>query len=1246
MARKSESSQERGKKKKNVKILASDTKNCLFCRRYSKCSDPNKHFNYICSRFRSMNYASDVNSFIDGMTGHTEDEVNEFNYADKLRDKIGDQNIETMDASSALRPKSKRRKVRKSDDGKPKRQSFYESEIEAALDEFRHTAMPPDLMIDDRDLPRARNFLDFCGRNFLNQPPFARQLEMGIKANAEFCPRKKCTDLRYWDNVPVDATTDEILDRVTLLEFNVCPNCGKNKSELHCDYDLKVPVEMAALAGQRCVVGNTHILTQRGFYEMEELMPRKARSGKLVKYSNKPALVMPNGSFMQPTKFYYKDEETVYRVEMANGYHIEGRGEHPILTLDPQTMEQSYIQLKDLKKHTVIPISLGQNIWGEGRISTNALVKQVKYKPTDKLDPGALRMNPKHSGRLLRKLFSRDDCVSVGTYSMTYHSPSRRLINQISMLLHNFGIQHRIVDSVAVHGKGRQNLGIHIMGGYNLRAFLKHCGELRLKRHKNTINTLLKMYDKPYIRRVADVPLPAKIKEKYQEVFARLLQTLYEDLKKAEEIFVNGEEFENSSAGNLPDLKQANADVANSSPDTMRKYDPETMISDLEKVMSKQERKKRKKKRDKKTDKQNWLTREQIRQVFFTLLNRVPSEDKEAFLRDGEKDRPLTPIRLRTILMSLHQTGYFNRFPMTFREIDEFCRQFGGWEPELIYTEVKKVVKQKEKQPVYDVQVPEYNCFFGNGLVNHNSGKSAFARMNAEYKLHQYLKTPNVQQRFNLQDNQILHGLFVALTFDQAKELLWDSIYIALREAPWFKAYNELMTHYGNKYGMELFRIRDTYAFWAHRNLHMAPYGPDARKLRGRTPFNSACDEIGWFISSNKNMKVKIDGPEIYKAMRNGFLTLRSAYYKRLKRGEYDFPAPIFTNTSSPSSKKDMICTLYDRSQNSKTIIGFSAASWEMNPEFDENSEEFMEMKRDDMMGFMRDFGAVPPNSAYPFISSMKHFKPLCDPMLKNKLGVKTRLIRTPGGVPNTGAKAIFHTGQTGVPHGLFFDAGAVNNSFSIVTAYLDEESGFPCFDGFIEIMPIDGETPINFSSIYDDVLGPIIDNMNVQGVVSDRWQNMKFMSDIQRDFDIPAMAYSLKYPDFVTAKDDIIAGKMVFPYPETHWKKIESLATQEYPLGFTNKPVSHFLYQCLTVQDVQKAVIKGEGLTDDLFRAFVLGHYILTNDEYSDTFMSGHETIAQPSLGIVQSLGGGGGGSAAGAPQSQHGIVVSRNSG
>jgi len=510
------------------------------------------------------------------------------------------------------------------------------------------------------------------------------------------------------------------------------------------------------------------------------------------------------------------------------------------------------------------------------------------------------------------------------------------------------------------------------------------------------------------------------------------------------------------------------------------------------------------------------------------------------------------------------------------------------------------------------------------GLAGQRSGKSAGSVMYAGYTLHGYLKLQNASKAFGLLDTDTLDGTFVAQTWQKAKDKLYAPLFNYVTTKPWFKQFNAMLDHYGEKYGERLYRINDIFLNYRIRNLAIKPAGPDKRKLRGDTSFVAIIDELGWFDSSEgSEKKVKQSASEIYTALSNSFRTVRSSYYRMLKRGFDYMPAPIFCNISSPSSKKDQMVRNYERSQRSRFVHGFHYASWEFNPTL--NKRDFDDDFATDPEKAWRDFGAVPPNSASPYIHELDNLRGIVKRDLRNTVQVFQRnIISGSNREMRTGKLRFLVSDQNKRIAAL--DAGYNNNSFALVAGFRDEDTGMPFFDTFIEILPTP-EFPINYNAIFEDVIGQVIEKLNIKMLVSDRWQNLKLLHDAEAIHNIEIEPYSVKYGDFEAVRADIHEPNFAVPKPEMKLSEIELAGGDNYPRGFIKAPIAHLMYQFITVNDIGKDIVKGDGSTDDLLRALVLCYSFVTDDDYL-SFCTGKANAkvgGNPFAGAVASRGGGG---------------------
>lgn len=254
-----------------------------------------------------------------------------------------------------------------------------------------------------------------------------------------------------------------------------------------------------------------------------------------------------------------------------------------------------------------------------------------------------------------------------------------------------------------------------------------------------------------------------------------------------------------------------------------------------------------------------------------------------------------------------------------------------------------------------------------------------------------------------------------------------------------------------------------------------------------------------------------------------------------------------------------------------------------------------------DSRKFWRDFGAVPPNSSNSFIPDLDLFKPVVRGQNICKVNKVTHFI---GGQEFTYGKLVVPREETQKPNRILaIDAGYKFNSFAFAVAHLESDfqtkEKMVCYDALIEIIPAD-TAPLDYSRIFSETIIPMIKKLNIRLVAADRWQSIKLLSDIDNDKSLKCRTFthSLKYKGFMDYKDSLMAKLIRFPHPEIKWEQIELAGNDSYPYGFEGKPISHFIFQNLTVEDkMGKTVAKGEGTTDDIFRAAVLAHHCLTQE-------------------------------------------------
>lgn len=486
------------------------------------------------------------------------------------------------------------------------------------------------------------------------------------------------------------------------------------------------------------------------------------------------------------------------------------------------------------------------------------------------------------------------------------------------------------------------------------------------------------------------------------------------------------------------------------------------------------------------------------------------------------------------------------------------------------------------------------------GLAGQRSGKSALVSMSMGYTTHKFLKVPNLQRTYNLIPTSPFTMPLVAMSQQKAQENLYNALAAYFEQGNWFKEYTNFLRENQDKYNLEIFAIKETFTRWRHKNILIMPLGPDKRKLRGNTSLAGCVDELGWMIAGQEG-GIKFDASEIYASLNNSFMTAKEAYLKLVSEGYSNLPAPMLFNISSPSSKKDKICQLYEESKYDKYMYGFHYATWEINPNLPFDGPAMTSERNKDSRKFWRDFGAVPPNSSNSFIPDLDLFKPVVRGQNICKVNKVTHFI---GGQEFTYGKLVVPREETQKPNRILaIDAGYKFNSFAFAVAHLESDfqtkEKMVCYDALVEIIPAD-TAPLDYSRIFSETIIPMIKKLNIRLVAADRWQSIKLLSDIDNDKSLKCRTFthSLKYKGFMDYKDSLMAKLIRFPHPEIKWEQIELAGNDSYPYGFEGKPISHFIFQNLTVEDkMGKTVAKGEGTTDDIFRAAVLAHHCLTQE-------------------------------------------------
>lgn len=1128
------------------------------------------------------------------------------------------------------------------------------------LDSFKPVSR--DLRIDDSSMPIAKNFFHFCmDEAFLNSPPYLEQAIIGIKLMAEYCPRSTCTDMEWFsdDGHEAHEHMSTLTKKVSLLHHGVCPKCGARKSELIASGELAFYNELAVVAGQRCVTGDTLVYTKKGLTYIEDLA-----KGKPLGFSEYKQPIFNGQDFEETSHFFKAKPEKVYELTLSNGSKLKGTADHPVWTLN------GFKKLSDISKKDYVPVYLNQKIFGNVMpnildtldvVDTNTKESKkgnrnrTTYKSeVEEFDQSLFKFlafwyTYVRSDKLTELKAPKDVIAFCENFLSGYISSDCYRVKEgknftTLTLLKSDGFEflqaltglsrdkyEKICVPVTVLNASEENIYVFLRNldwKFELSAEVYQVTDSFNSRNLDSLYALLlnlgifSYFDSPYA-----VPYLTSESSKASKITR--LNIGYSSKTALSKII--GLDFHRTQTRNREQLRRSSPRIyAERSLSEKRNYlklsyDP---ALDYGFLGGKLKRALRKLDLDLKK-----INEPSVPADVSSLLQRyasysgfeqcsIQTDWEKYFDEDAKGSYSLTSLRLRTIVTMclMQQTVMSTSTAKLFLDLKELTRK------DSYILKVKNVKVLKTKHATFDFTLPETHRFITQGVLSHNSGKSALSTMISAYVLHLFLKCGKPTELFGIRSNEVLHGTFLALTLGQATQNLWQPFLGYINNSPWFKNYHILLRKYERKYGETILKLKDTFIEYRHRNLQLYPATPDKRVLRGRTRFLGVLDELGWFDSNRDSNKVKDNAHEVYKAMSNSLATARQSENRLVALGYDQFMLTGYMlNVSSPNNIRDKIMELYKQSIGSKKSLGLHKPTWKMNPHIPFDGPLIQEEYRKDPIGAERDFGAQPSLSSNPFISNHRLIQETVREGQKNWIKYRSKIDRVSKDEKyrTVEVQNIKRNDSVSV---LAIDAGYSNNSFALACGSIHD--GTPHIDALIEVISLPG-IPISHTRIFSDVILPIIEHRNVKILLADRWNSIKLLQDAKASYqslEISAQ-YSLKYNDMYDLKTAIELGAFKIPHiAEPNIKSImENLNIDEYPNCFDGKPVEHLLVQMATVVDIgKKTVDKGDGFTDDLWRASALCHWAMVNPDYQEILSKKVEQSAmkQPPLAVVRKLG------------------------
>ena len=500
------------------------------------------------------------------------------------------------------------------------------------------------------------------------------------------------------------------------------------------------------------------------------------------------------------------------------------------------------------------------------------------------------------------------------------------------------------------------------------------------------------------------------------------------------------------------------------------------------------------------------------------------------------------------------------------------------------------------------------------GCAGQRSGKSALVAMIAAYQLHRYLVIPDPIRFFGLLASSQLYMSMTAVSAMQAEALLWTPFKEYVDEAPWFKEYHQLLKDVGERLGIELMHRPKTFLVYKHKRIACMYEAPNKRRLRGKTRFFTAIDEIGWMEADAQKQSVTMSADEISAALDNSLRTLRSKAEKKREQGLYNCPDGIACNISSPSAKDDKIMRNIRAARTNRKIYAYHYPTWEANPEI---SRESLQPEYDkSRMVAERDFGAVPPLANDPFIDN-----PNCvDLMIQeshrhNLMTTKIEYHTDDFGNTTKYAKVTVPHIDKRKPRMLLVDAGEKRNHFAVMLLTWDAKIDRARVDYVFDVPPEEG-IPINFSLMWDHCFRPMVESLLIKHMFSDTWNSTELVQKL-RQYKVMSEQVTLKYADFIEVAARMGAGELILPKPELPVEQLR--LTYENPVAFVEgKPILGLILQILTVRQVGRRIAKPINGDDDMFRALCLGMSQIVRPEMKRVYSVEAAGGAGGNLGVI----------------------------
>lgn len=506
-------------------------------------------------------------------------------------------------------------------------------------------------------------------------------------------------------------------------------------------------------------------------------------------------------------------------------------------------------------------------------------------------------------------------------------------------------------------------------------------------------------------------------------------------------------------------------------------------------------------------------------------------------------------------------------------------------------------------------QLKFHNTLIGVGGMR--SGKSATIAFMGAYHIHEALCIENLSKRYGVLPAQGFECTFAAAAGLQASETVYAQFRGLYDESPWFQGLKQELQameqadpklHKG-----DLYWETDLTIHWREKHLKVRAITTNAATHRGLTRILAIIDELSHLDSGDS----KRSATEVYRALNNSLLTVRSVVDRLRERGDYNLLDGLMLSISSPLFTEDKSMLLLKEAINNKKIFAFHKATWELNPTISRESLDSEYLA--DPIGAERDFGANPPGAEQPFMPNPEIADLCIEPHRPNMFDLREDFFDQ--SVVQGGQEYVFHfikmvllnvRYKNMVEYAIHCDAGERKDAFCMAIGH--RESNKCIIDGAIEVRPIpkaqgrDGYD-VHFPSMISLVLSLRSRyGLRIKMVTYDRWNSTDHIHTLINN-GILAFGKALSREDHINFLGGITNQSVLFPALET--------STFD-PSTCRNMPCAKAVYELKRLEDTGIKVDHNRNGSNDIIQCYVGVHRSLMFPE----------NVA-PTKKMMESLGG-----------------------